>query len=576
MQEKVAALRACFDNYNIDGYYLPRVDEFNNEYMPPYAERLAWLTGFTGSAGSAIVLRDKAAVFVDGRYILQAPEQVDTNLFEVVLVSKQRPEQWPDKGLRLGYDPMLVNEASLKRFGDQDMHPIPGNLIDPLWQDQPPAPSGKVFVHSDEYAGLPSQDKIRNLCKTLRQQNIDAVVLSRLDSICWLLNIRGDEVPFIPVPLCRAIAFADGTVDLYIDQQKIAGVSLGSNVQVKAPDAIGEGLDGKRVLIDQTACPVGILHKLDKASEIIRGSDPCILPKALKNATEIEGMRQAHIRDGAALTEFLAWLDTGIKSGEKITELDTVEKLQACRQVQNLYAGDSFPAITGTGPNGAIIHYKASPETNRTIQQKDIFLVDSGGQYHDGTTDVTRTVCFSEPSAEQKDRYTRVLKGHIAVARARFPAGTCGGQLDASARSALWEIGADYAHGTGHGVGAFLFVHEGPQRISGMQRGDVPLQVGMTLSNEPGYYKDGEYGIRTESVVVVASSSVSGEEGREMLEFETLTMAPICTDLIDTQLLTEAEIDWLNAYHEKVYASLKDRLQPSTAAWLREATQPLS
>jgi len=589
---RVAALRAELRRRGLSGFVVPRADEHQGEYVPPRAERLAWLTGFTGSAGLAIVLEQTAAIFVDGRYTLQASQQVDPQVFVARHVTDQPPEGWVaeqlPKGGKLGYDPWLHPPDGLESLrravarAGGDLVACPDNPLDAVWADQPPPPIAPVRPHELRFTGRDAVDKRTALGGKLEADTIDAAVLTAPDSIAWLLNIRGGDVPRTPLPLSFAVLHADGGVDLFIDRRKLVpGIEahLGNAVRIRRPDALPDALDQlgrekRRVLADPTSAAAAIFDRLSAAgAEVIRGPDPCALPKACKNAVEIEGTRAAHRRDGAAVTRFLAWL-AGHGSDGTLTEIDAAERLAEFRRANDLFRDFSFDTISGAGPNGAIVHYRATPESNRPIRPGELYLVDSGAQYLDGTTDITRTVAIGTPTAEMRDRFTRVLKGHIALGSARFPRGTTGSQLDALARMALWAAGVDYDHGTGHGVGSYLGVHEGPHRISKIPN-RVALDVGMIVSNEPGFYKTGSYGIRIENLVTVVEAEVEGAE-RPMLAFETLTLAPIDRNLIDLSLLTPAEIAWLDGYHARVRDTIGPLVDPDTGEWLAAATRPLA
>lgn len=584
--EKVDKLRQLLKEGRIDGWLIPRSDEHQGEYVAAYADRLAWLTGFTGSAGMAIVLKDKAAILVDGRYTLQARNQVDTSLFEVVFTGEKSPGQWLAEnaaGYHIGFDPWLHTEAEIQRYQiaskglKTEFTAIEGNLIDDIWDDQPAMPKDPAVIFPNSFAGESSQEKRQRLSKGLKEEGVDAAILTNLDSISWLLNIRGSDVPCMPLVLSFATLHADGSVDLFVDRDKISKeveTYLSSDVRLHSYEKFAFYLDEfakKRVTFDPKTAPIQVWYGLKTAeAELVRANDVCLLPKACKNSTELNGMRACHIRDGAALTKFLCWVSKNVHQGN-VSELDAVDKLYSFRQQVEHFKGQSFDTISGAGSNGAIIHYRVTPGTNRPIKPEDIYLSDSGGQYLDGTTDVTRTVAFQTPTEEQRDRFTRVLKGHIAMATAIFPAGTSGAQLDTLARQFLWQQGLDYQHGTGHGVGHYLCVHEGPQRIAKGLAVDIPLRSGMVVSNEPGYYKEGEYGIRIENLVIVTEVNIKGAESK-MLGFETITMAPICHALIKVGLLTETEKEWLNAYHKQVREALSPLLDAETKEWLNVET----
>ena len=586
---RVAALRRLLAQDGLQGFAIPRADEHQGEYVPPHAERLAWLTGFTGSAGMAIVLAQKAAIFVDGRYTLQVGSQIDQAVFEVRHIAEQPASAWLRESLsgggQLGYDPWLHTAQGAARLRTActavgaELVPVPKNPIDRLWQDRPGRPDAPFEIHPPELAGETSADKRSALAEELVARGVEAAVLTLPDSIAWLLNIRGRDVPRTPFPLSFAILRNDGGVSLFAAAGKVDGAlaqHLGDSVTVEPPDAFEAalaGFAGRKVLADPATAADRIFQVLAAAGALVeREADPCQLPKACKNAVELEGARNAHRRDGAALTRFLAWLAREAPGGG-VDELAAADRLERNRRDSNLLRDLSFDTISGAGPNGAIVHYRVTPETNRKLEPGTLYLVDSGGQYPDGTTDVTRTVAIGAPTDEMRRRFTLVLKGHIALARARFPAGTTGSQLDALARMALWADGLDYDHGTGHGVGSYLSVHEGPQRISKAPN-SIALQPGMIVSNEPGYYRTGHYGIRIENLVAVRELDLDGAE-RTMLGFETLTLAPIDRSLIDRGLLTAEEAAWVDGYHARVRERIGPLVDPETAAWLDEATRPL-
>jgi Xaa-Pro aminopeptidase len=574
----------------LDGFIVPRADEHQGEYVPPRGQRLAWLTGFTGSAGLAVVLRDRAALFVDGRYTLQAAAQVDTRLFEIHHLIDEPPAQWVGtalaKGAVLGYDSWLHTPNEVERFrsaaekAGASLRATAGNPLDRVWPDRPAAPLAPVMPHDERFAGESAQSKRVRLGRALTEDGVVAVVLTMPESIAWLLNIRGGDVPHTPLPLSFAILRRDGSVTLFIDRRKLVpGLErhLGNAVTLMPPEAFGPALDalaaeGGHVQVDPATAASWIFDRLEAGgAKIHRAADPCLLPKACKNAVELDGTRAAHRRDGAALTRFLAWLAREAPQGG-LSEIAASDRLEAIRREGEHFRDLSFPTISGAGSNGAIVHYRATPQTEKRLEPGTLYLLDSGAQYLDGTTDVTRTVAIGAPTQEMRDRFTRVLKGHIALALARFPKGTTGTQLDAFARRALWQDGLDYDHGTGHGVGSYLGVHEGPQRISKAPNSQA-LLPGMIVSNEPGYYKTGAYGIRIENLVVVQPADGAAE--REMLGFETLTLAPIDRNLIERKLLDDGEIAWLDAYHMRVRETLTPLVDRETARWLAAATQPI-
>ncbi|UCH75490.1 MAG: aminopeptidase P family protein [Rhodospirillales bacterium] len=590
MRDRLESLREELARQKLDGFVVPHSDEFQNEYLPPSAERLAWLTGFTGSAGVAVVLADKAAVFTDGRYTLQIRDQVDESLFEIRHITEQPPKDWiaehlPEGG-RLGYDPWLHTETALESWraaaekAGGELVAAETNPLDSVWTDRPVAPAAPVVPHDLAFAGEASDAKRRRVGEALAEKDTDAAVITAPDSIAWLLNVRGGDVSHTPLPLSFATVYADGRVEWFVDPAKTGpdlAAHLGDEVTIRPRDEFEPALwalGNSRVLADPAATSALVFDRLGKAgAKIVKEADPCQLPKACKNAVEIEGARAAHRRDGGALTRFLCWLTTEAPKGG-LSEIAAADRLRALRFEGENIRDLSFRTISGSGPNGAIVHYSVTPESDRALKPGELYLVDSGAQYLDGTTDVTRTIAIGEPTPEMRDRFTRVLKGHIAIATARFPEGTSGAQLDALARTALWQAGLDYDHGTGHGVGSYLSVHEGPQRISKIPN-TVALKPGMIVSNEPGYYKEGAYGIRIENLVCVVPVEIDGAE-KTMLGFEALTLAPIDLKLVDTSLLLPAEIEWLDAYHTRVREALTPLLDKETAAWLAEATRPVT
>jgi len=593
-EARLQALREQLRRDRLDGFVVPICDEHMSEYVGAYAQRLAWLTGFQGSAGSAVVLPEEAAIFIDGRYTLQVREQVDGKHWSYVGVPETSVADWlrdhAPQGARIGYDPWLhtygwVDQArrALAEKG-AELVPVDTNPVDAVWPDQPEPSKARLAIHPPEYAGKSSAEKRQEIADWLTARDADAAILSALDSIAWTLNVRGHDVERTPVALAYAVVHKDATADLYVAPEKMAddvAQHLGNAVRIHDRTAFSRGLAGlagKRVVADPERAVAAIFDELGRAgTTILTQRDPAVLAKALKNPTEIAGHRAAQARDGAALTRFLHWLSVEAPKGE-LTELSAAAKLEEFRRETGLLEDLSFDTISGAGPNGAVVHYRVSEETNRPIEMNSLFLVDSGAQYRDGTTDVTRTVAIGEPTPEMRDRFTRVLKGHIAIATALFPAGTRGSQLDSLARQYLWAAGLDYAHGTGHGVGSFLSVHEGPQRIASSAGGqpgtEEPLRAGMFLSNEPGYYKTGEFGIRIENLVLVVERDVPGAE-KQVLGFETLTFAPIDRRLIDTSLLSEKERAWVDNYHADVRAKIAPQLDGETRTWLDAQCRPL-
>jgi Xaa-Pro aminopeptidase len=589
---RLAALRAELKRRGLDGFVVPRSDEHQGEYVPKRAERLAWLTSFTGSAGAAVVLMDKAAVFVDGRYTLQIRQQTDTTQFEPRDLVEEGPSGWIPghlpKGGKLGYDPWLHTQfgvealrAAAEKAGGT-LVALDSNPIDAVWPDQPPAPLAKAIVQDMNLAGESAEAKRTRIAEDVKGLGADAAVITLPDSICWLLNIRGNDVPHTPFALSFAILNADGSTDLFMDESKSSPElvkHLGNAVRLRPPADFAPALDAlkdKTAVADPSTASAAIFDRLSKAgAKIKRAADPVQLPKACKNPLEIEGARKAHIRDGAALSNFLCWLAREAPNGH-LTEIDAARTLEGYRARTGSLRDLSFDSISGAGANGAVVHYRVTNATNRPIRKDEIFLIDSGGQYPDGTTDVTRTIIVGTPSAEMKDRFTRVLKGHIALATARFPEGTTGAALDAFARRPLWEIGCDYDHGTGHGVGSYLSVHEGPQNIS-KRPVTQTLKPGMICSNEPGYYKTDAYGIRIENLIVVTAAEAvpGGDPQRKFMAFETITLAPIDLELVEPKLLSGGERAWLNAYHARVRETILPLVDEETRSWLEHATRAI-
>jgi Xaa-Pro aminopeptidase len=587
---RLDALRAELRRRNLDGFIVPRADEHQGEYVPRAARRLAWLTGFTGSAGWAVVLAEKAAIFVDGRYTLQVRDQVDTELFAPQHYPEMTPDAWLaanlPRGARFGFDPWLhaLNDAerlaqACARAG-AELVAVESNPVDAIWTSRPPPPLAPVIPHPLELAGEAAEAKRMRIAKLVADKGADAVLLTQPDSIAWLLNIRGGDVPRTPFPLSFALLHKEGAVDLFIDPRKLTPVvraHLGNGVALRPPQALADalaslGAAGATLWLDPATAPRWALERLGPDAKVVRDTDPVALPKACKNDVELQGIRAAHRRDGAAVTRYLAWLSANAASGT-LDEIAASDRLQQFREETGAIRDLSFDTISGAGPNGAVVHYHATPRTARRLSPGDLYLVDSGGQYRDGTTDITRTIAIGTPDDEMRDRFTRVLKGHIALAMARFPTGTSGSQLDALARYHLWQAGLDYDHGTGHGVGAYLSVHEGPHRISKMPN-TVALKPGMIVSNEPGYYKVGAWGIRIENLVAVREAVIERAD-RSYLEFETLTLAPIDLNCVQPALLTEAERAWLNAYHLRVRQEIGPQVDAETRAWLDEATRAI-
>jgi Xaa-Pro aminopeptidase len=600
-EARLAALREELKRRGLGGFVVPISDEHMSEYVGDYAQRLGWLTGFGGSAGSAAVLLDRAAIFVDGRYTVQVRDQVDGRLFEYQSVPATSPGKWlaehVAQGAKIGFDPWLHSRGWMQQVGAMlaakgaELVPVENNPIDSVWQDQPEPSAAAALVHTDELAGRSSAEKRSEVAQWLKDKQLDAAVISALDSVAWLLNIRGADVSHTPVALSYVVAHEDGTAELFIAGEKVTPElrqHLGNAVTIRERSdfepALAE-LKGKRVAIDPDYAVAGIALALEGAgAAVVMQRDPTILPKARKNAVEAQGHRDAQAVDGVAVSKFLHWLGNEAPKGG-VDELAAAARLLEFRQQHGDLRDTSFDTISAAAGHAALPHYKVDADSNIPIPPGSIYLVDSGGQYPCGTTDITRTVwigredCGVEPTAEMKDRFTRVLKGHIAIAEAVFPEGTCGGQLDTLARHALWQAGTDYAHGTGHGVGSFLSVHEGPQRIgkvNGAQAGTLePIQPGMILSNEPGYYKAGAFGIRIENLVLTEERRIEGADDGRWFGFENLTWVPIDRTLIEPALLTASERAWLDQYHADTRALLAPQMEGEALAWLMEQTEPL-
>ncbi len=600
-EARLSALREELKKRGLDGFCVPIADPHMSEYVGEDAQRLHWLTGFGGSAGSAVVLQDKAAIFVDGRYTVQVRDQVEERLFEYRGVPKDNPADWlaenAHEGAQIGYDAWLATPgwvrttaAALEKVGAK-LVPVDGNPIDAVWQDQPAQSEAPARVHADAYAGRNAQEKRAAIADWLTQEKLDAVVISALDSVGWAFNIRGGDIAHTPVAMAFALVDQDGTAQLFIDEAKVSPElkqHLGNAVTLRPRSEFESALgafNGKRIALDPEYGVAAIAQALEAGgAKVVETRDPTILPRAIKNEAEIDGHRDAQARDGAAVSRFLAWIEAEAPSG-KIDELTAAAKLLEFRQKDAGLADTSFDTISAAAGHAALPHYKVDEDSNIPIPPSSIFLCDSGGQYFNaegaGTTDITRTVWVGpgEPSTEMKDRFTRVLKGHIAIAQAIFPEGTTGGQLDTLARHALWQAGCDYAHGTGHGVGSALGVHEGPQRIAkttGSQGGTMePLVAGMICSNEPGYYKAGEYGIRIENLVLIEEREIEGADEGTWFGFENLTWVPLDRALIDTDLLSPEERDWVDHYHACCRQILSPRVDGQAADWLERHTQPL-
>lgn len=579
---RLAQLRQVMAQNALAGFLVPRADAHQGEYVAAHDERLTWLTGFTGSAGFAAVTLQDAGVFIDGRYRVQVKDQVDLAHFTPVPWPETKLADWlraalPDGGV-VGFDPMLHSFEQI----DQILKGLEGsaitlsetpNLVDAIWDDQPAPPMGLITPYPEALAGEAHSAKRARIAQVLRTDGHAAAVLTLPDSIAWLLNVRGTDIARNPVPHGFAILHDTGHLTLFADPAKVDDAlrhHLGPQITLRPPNAFGPALRALTgtVRVDRASAPIWVTGQLSEAGvDMDWGEDPCILPKACKNSAEISGSQEAHLRDGAAMVEFLCWLDATLPH-TSLTEIDVVTKLESARAATGKLRDISFETIAGTGPNGAIVHYRVTRDTNRTIQRGDLLLIDSGGQYLDGTTDITRTLPVGEVGAEERECFTLVLRGMIAISRAQWPRGVAGRDLDALARAPLWATGRDYDHGTGHGVGAYLSVHEGPQRLSRVST--LPLREGMILSNEPGYYREGAFGIRIENLIVVQKAD-PGPDGRDMLSFRTLTFVPIDRRLIAVDLLSPQERDWLNAYHQQVYDKIAPRVSAPAQDWLRQA-----
>jgi Xaa-Pro aminopeptidase len=588
---RLSAFREELTRRKLTGFVIPRADQQQNEYVAPSEERLAWLTGFTGSAGMAIVLMQEAALFVDGRYTLQGAKQVDAKAWSVESLVDPPPESWLAQHLkpgdRLGFDPWLHTSSAAERLSSAcakagaELVAVERNPVDSIWTERPEPPVAPVAIHGAQFAGEAEAKKLIRIQQEIDKLGADALVLSDSHAVAWTFNIRGADVAHTPLPLSYALVPKDGRPTVFIDHRKLSNATrdhLEQSADVEEPNALTAKLaalakTGASIALDSATAADALTRLITTAGgKAVRGSDPTSLLKAVKNTTEIEGTRGAHRRDAVALARFLAWIDREAPKGV-LTEIDAVEALETFRRDTGALKDVSFPTISGTGPNGAIVHYRVTRKSNRRIAPGDLLLIDSGAQYEDGTTDVTRTIAIGEPTAEMRDRFTRVLRGHVAIARAIFPDGTTGAQLDTLARQFLWQAGIDFEHGTGHGVGSYLSVHEGPARISKL--GATPLKRGMILSNEPGYYKTDGYGIRIENLELVTAADITGAE-KPMNAFETLTLAPIDRRLIDVSMLSKDELDWLNAYHARVNREVRSQLDEADQLWLDDATAPLS
>lgn len=596
---KAALLESCRQSLRSEGFaafILPKTDAHRSEYCAERDNLVQYLTDFSGSTGFAAlkVNTSEAAIFVDGRYTLQAEQEVDATFFSYENYTIDSIEKWISQGLkkgdRIAYDPLLLSKGEHDRFAAAFkkqgllLAPLLKNPLESLWQDRLPLEKPHITPHSTEYAGVSFEQKLIMIRDLMGQKKVEGFFLNYSESIAWLFNIRAPKRLVTPAASLYAYVPLSGPCLLFVhpcqntpELQAYFKDHMHLENYDQTFEIIAQKVAKQTIAIDRSNGTMKMIEAIEeKGGKVLSLDDFCNIPRACKNEIERQGTRHAHIRDGAAVSNLLAWLEKSIHH-DTLTELDIVEKLYQYRQHQTLFQGYSFDTISGSGPNGAIVHYRVDENSNRTLRPDDIFLLDSGGQYLDGTTDITRTISLNKkPSAEQKDRYTRVLKGHIALAKIRFPEGTVGSQLDPIARYHLWQIGCDYAHGTGHGVGSYLGVHEGPQRISPLPN-TVPLLPGMILSNEPGYYKPGEYGIRIENLVLVnrVPKKDCADEGQNMLSFETITVVPLDTSLMDQSLLTAHEISWVNSYHQRVYETLKDQVDKETLPWLKEATVSL-
>jgi Xaa-Pro aminopeptidase len=582
---RVATFRVELERLGLDGFIIPRADQYQNEYVASSEERLAWLSGFTGSAGLAVVLRNRAAIFVDGRYSLAVKDQIDAAVFRAVALTETIPTKWLEEnvrpGNRIGYDPWLHTAGQVERLSkaiqtaEGELVAVEPNPIDAVWTARPAPSLGKISLHSRKHAGEAAAKKLSRVAAELADD--DAFLVSDPHSVAWVFNIRGHDVAHTPLPLAYALVLKERKPRLYVDPRKLGDEvleKLSALAVIEEPGELERDLQelsrqGKRISFDSATAPAKLTDIVKKSGGFcdIR-TDPIALMKARKSAAELAGARQAQMRDGVAVAKFLHWFSENAPTG-KLTEIDAAEALETFRRETGKLKDVSFPSISAAGANAAIPHYRVTVKTNARIG-KGIFLIDSGAQYEDGTTDITRTIAVGRPTAEMRDRFTRVLKGHIAIARAVFPKGTAGAQIDAFARLPLWRAGLDFDHGTGHGVGSYLSVHEGPQRIS--KSGATALDAGMILSDEPGYYYAGHWGIRIENLVVVEPRKIPGAE-REMFGFETITLAPIDLALIERRLLDAEEIAWLNAYHARVRQEISPLVEPGVRRWLKDATK---
>lgn len=577
--QKLSALRSLMKEEGVQGFIIPRADEYQGEYVPDCANRLFYVSGFTGSAGTCVVMDDRACVFSDGRYTIQLKQQVDGALFDTQDSTKMPVSQWlleNANGKVVGYDSKLLTPREVKLFSDKGvlLRPVSRNLIDAIWQDRPSVPSSAVELFPMDYAGVSAPDKMDKIAAVIRAKGATAAIITLPDSIAWMLNIRSNDIPHIPVALSYAIAHDNGMVDWFIDGTRVSGEiqkSFGNRVSIHPPQSLEKilaGFSGKDVLIDGRRTSQWFFDVMGREGvNVIDDKDPIIAMKAIKNEAEQKAMRAAHVRDGVAVTKFLKWFDENAGK-TPLTEMDVEEKLEEFRRAGGGYKDSSFDTIAGFGSNGAIVHYRATSKTNKTIEGGNLLLLDSGAQYGDGTTDITRTMAVGTPSDDMRKHYTLVLKGHIAISMTKFPYGTTGAQIDALARAPLWQHDLDYAHGTGHGVGCYLSVHE--EATSFSPRGVEPVEAGMILSNEPGYYREGMYGIRIENLVLAHENGVCADTGKTMLAFETLTLAPYDRNLIVWEMLSAQEQAWVIAYHVRAFETLSPFLDGDEKAWLKK------
>lgn len=582
---RVAALRAEMAKAGLDGFLVPRADRFQGEYVAPCDERLAWLTGFTGSAGVAAVLREAAGVFVDGRYRVQVKAQTDPSVFTPVNWPETKLEDWLIEALptggAVGYDPWLHTVAEVARLEAAlsrrqiALRPVP-NLVDAIWDDRPAPPLARAHPWPEDFAGRSAREKLMVVAAEIALAGEDAALITQPDSLCWLLNLRGGDVAHTPLMQAMGLLRRDGALELFAEAAKLAGVALPERVKRRDPAMLGPMLarETGTIRLDESTAPAAAkAHLAQGGAKVVAGTDPCLMPKARKHPAEIAATRAAHLRDGVAVVRFLHWFDTEAPKGG-LTEIGVARALEGFRRETGVLKEISFDTIAGAGPHGAIVHYRVTRDSDAPVLPGQLFLIDSGGQYEDGTTDITRTLAVGEVGTEERVAFTQVLQGMIAIHRARFPKGVAGAHLDALARAPLWAAGRDFDHGTGHGVGVYLGVHEGPQRLSRLST--VPLEPGMILSNEPGYYREGAFGIRIENLVVVAEAPpLEGGDDREMLCFETLTWAPIDRRLVVPEMLGPAERDWLDAYHAGVLERIGPALDGAVRDWLARACAPI-